>query len=92
MPCQPGIVVIFPLGAPAPARPRPPRLWRYVSRRGDRLAEKPARKAEHTRLHASTTGKVIFGQAGDGSDGQGNIQYDNTPYEGHADINGWMCC
>ena len=47
---------------------------------------KPARKAEYARLHASTTGKVIFNQASDGDDGQGNIQYDNTLYEGHAGL------
>merc|ERR1719482_326498 len=48
---------------------------------------KPARKAEYARLHASTTGKVIFNQgAGEGGGGQGNIEMDNTLYEGHAGL------
>ena len=48
---------------------------------------KPARKAEYARLHASTTGKVIFNQGGDlANAGQGNIEYDNTLYEGHAGL------
>jgi len=48
---------------------------------------KPARKAEYARLHASTTGKVIFNQGGPGDmAGQGEIEYDNTLYEGHAGL------
>ena len=48
---------------------------------------KPARKAEYARLHASTTGKVIFNQgAADDMAGQGEIEYDNTLYEGHAGL------
>lgn len=47
---------------------------------------KPAKKAEYARLHASSTGKIVFMQASDADDGQGNIEYDNTLYEGHAGL------
>ena len=46
-----------------------------------------AQTAEYARLHASTTGKVIFNQGGPGDTaGQGEIEYDNTLYEGHAGL------
>jgi len=45
---------------------------------------KPAKKAEYARLHASSTGKIVFMQ--EGASGQGNIENDNSLYEGHAGL------
>jgi len=48
---------------------------------------KPARKAEYARMHKSTTGEIVFmRKISDADDGQGNIELDNTLYEGHAGL------
>ena len=48
---------------------------------------KPARKAEYARLHKSTTGQIVFmRKISDKDDGQGNIELDNSLYEGHAGL------